>query len=217
MPCPYDVTFAECKSRTVHAIISSVNPRIPYDSPSRSRRSIRLPGYDYTLAGAYFITVCAARRQCVFGELDSDGHSIKPSPIGELVIECWDAIPKHFPGVELDGSVLMPNHFHGILIIPERQKRGPESPIFTWNAENFGKPVHGSIPTIIRSFKSAVSRRDTCDDIGASRPIWHRNYYEHVIRTECELDAIRKYIYENPLKWSHDPENPATVKPSSLA
>ena len=180
------------------------------------RRSIRLPGYDYTQTGAYFITICTAERQCLFGGVNHKERSLRPSPIGELVIDCWESIPDHFPDVELDEFVFMPNHFHGILIIAGQQKHGRRSPIYLRNAEAFGKPVQRSIPTIVRSFKSAVSRRNANEGVGASRPIWQRNYYERVIRTENELDEIRMYISENPAQWSEDPENPAVMK-NSLA
>jgi hypothetical protein len=79
--------------------------------PAGHRRSIRLPGYDYAQMGAYFVTVCTQARVCVLGEV-ADGI-ILPSPIGHLVERCWRALPTHFPGVELDAFVVMPNHIHG--------------------------------------------------------------------------------------------------------
>ncbi|RMF23817.1 MAG: transposase, partial [Bacteroidetes bacterium] len=130
------------------------------------RRSIRLKGYDYTQPGAYFITICTHRRAPLFGRV-VDGAMVL-NEYGEAAQACWDEIPTHFPHVELDAYVVMPNHIHGILWITDVGARHavpqqhavpqhavpPHGPI-----EQFGKPVPGSIPTIVRSFKSAVTRR----------------------------------------------------------
>ena len=80
-----------------------------------NRRSIRLKEYDYTQPGAYFVTVCTWRRENLFGEVvDRD---VRLNEKGHIVVECWNGIPEHFPGVELDAFVLMPNHIHGIIVI----------------------------------------------------------------------------------------------------
>ncbi|HOG45735.1 MAG TPA: hypothetical protein PLJ35_08885 [Anaerolineae bacterium] len=91
---------------------------------SRHRRSIRLSGYDYAQAGAYFITICTYQRECFLGQVH-DG-SLRLSPCGELVDECWRGLPLHFAHVELDAHVIMPNHIHGIiLIIDDGVSAGP--------------------------------------------------------------------------------------------
>ena len=179
------------------------------------RRSIRLPGYDYAQPGAYSVTICAADRRGIFGEIAAETAHLTISPIGYLVIESWANIPLHFPNVILDEFVLMPNHLHGILQIADQKDRGAIRPLASANPEAFGKPVPQSIPTIIRSFKSIVSRRVIDKGLGVGLPVWQRNYYEHVIRTESDLNNIRLYISENPQKWSEDPENPAVMKTSS--
>jgi putative transposase len=127
--------------------------------------------------------------------------------LGVIAEECWRAIPEHFPNVELGAYMIMPNHVHGIIIIRSdadaSERRGT---IYRAPAEQFGKPVIGSIPTIIRTYKSAVTRR-----IGRelnSTGIWQRNYYEHVIRNHEEWDRIRRYIESNPSRWAEDNENP---------
>ncbi|MBK9124089.1 MAG: hypothetical protein IPM16_13370 [Chloroflexi bacterium] len=89
---------------------------------TRHRRSIRLQGYDYTQSGAYFVTICTRDRTCLFGEI-ADG-TMTLNPVGEVVQACWDAIPTHFPTVELDAFVVMPNHVHGILVITDDWKDG---------------------------------------------------------------------------------------------
>lgn len=81
------------------------------------RRSIRLKGYDYAKAGAYFVTICTWHREYILGDI-VDG-SLVLSPVGEIAAQCWSAIPEHFPKVELDKCAIMPNHMHGILRISE--------------------------------------------------------------------------------------------------
>ncbi len=103
-----------------------------YDPQKHHRRSIRLKGYDYTQAGAYFITIVTKDRACLFGEVVED--DMRLSPMGIIVQECWLAIPDHFPHAVLDEFVVMPNHVHGIIVLNETEKVGarhavPERPV----------------------------------------------------------------------------------------
>jgi len=166
-----------------------------FDPDKHHRRSIRLKGYDYSQAGAYFVTICTKARGCLFGEI-IDGEMVL-NPFGEVVQACWDDLPRHYPHVELDAFVIMPNHAHGIIMISVGAGFKPA-------------PTHG-LPEIIRAFKTFSSRRinDLRDMSGV--PLWQRNYYEHVIRNEESLNTIRRYIIENPLRWADDPENPASI------
>ncbi|MBW2704487.1 MAG: transposase, partial [Deltaproteobacteria bacterium] len=81
------------------------------------RRSIRLKGYDYGQAGAYFVTICAWDRACLFGDVVEDRMRLNDA--GRIAEACWLAIPEHFPLVELDAFVVMPNHVHGIIVIAD--------------------------------------------------------------------------------------------------
>jgi len=170
----------------------------------RQRRSIRLRGYDYTQLGAYFITICTYQGQCLFGHV-LDGAMVF-SDAARIVRACWDEISVHFPNVELDEFVIMPNHVHGIMLIVHRGRgtacRGP-------TVESFGKPVPGSLATTIRSFKSAVTKRINQQRKTPGGSVWQRNYYEHVMRDEAALARIRDYIGTNPLRWALDRENPS--------
>ncbi len=145
------------------------------------RRRIRLSGFDYASPGGYFVTVCARRRRCVFGSIRDD--EMHANELGRLVQRCWTEIPMHFPGVERDAFVLMPNHIHGIL-------------------QYVGVGYIPPLPVVIATFKAAVSR--TIGD-----PVWQRSYHERIIRDERELAAKRQYIADNPIKWAVDRENPA--------
>ena len=170
---------------------------------TRLRRSTRLSGYDYTQDGAYFITICAYKHRCVFGEI-ADG-AMHLNELGIVIEHCMKDLPLHFTETRVDTSVVMPNHVHMIIAIECRGTacRAP--------TERFGKPSANSIPTIIRSFKSSVTKRinELCGTPG--NPIWQRNYYEHVIRDDDDLNAIRLYIEYNTLKWAEDKENPARL------
>lgn len=177
------------------------------------RRTVRLPDFDYSQAGAYFVTICAFQHKCVFGEIVNGEVSL--SPRGAVVEECWKSIPDHFPTVNLGAFIVMPNHMHGIIHITTIDNacscRGTACRAPTadnqLNNEKFGQPVSGSIPTIVRSFKSAVTKRVFELSSTPSLPIWQRGYYEHIIRTEHAYTQIEGYILENPLRWGDDPEN----------
>jgi len=127
---------------------------------------------------------------------------VEPSALGRVVPECWVQIPRHFSAAELDAFVIMPNHLHGLVLLNNRP-RG-----VAVNAEAFQKPVAGSVPTIVRSFKSAVSARAKQAGVALSHPVWQRNYFERVLRNGRELTQAMRYILENPARWQFDVENP---------
>ena len=95
-------------------------------SPVRSRRSIRLRGYDYSQAGAYFITLCTQNRQCLFGEIVDGGMQLNAA--GKMVQTVWDEIPAYYPGIDIDEFIIMPNHIHGIVTIVGAAPRGRPDP-----------------------------------------------------------------------------------------
>jgi len=181
------------------------------------RCSLRLKGYDYSQSGAYFVTICTTGRLCLFGEVVED--RMRLNAYGEVVSEEWlrGADLRPYLQLSTDEFVVMPNHIHGIVRIVAdaashhvdgvgaRRRRAP--------TEGFGKPVSGSIPTIIRAFKAATTKRIRAATGAPPGAVWQRNYYEHVIRNEKSLDRIRQYIADNPLSWAIDPDNPASVTP----
>jgi len=186
-----------------------------YDSDIHHRRSIRLRGYDYSRAGVYFVTLGTHNRECLFGQIVDGGMVLNDA--GRIVSEEWSNTPILRPDLELDEFVVMPNHFHGIIIITGRDTAHradtiPKGTAHRAPTERFGKPVPGSVPTIIRSFKSAVTRRVNEMRGTSGLKLWQRNYYEHIIRNETELNHIREYIINNPLKWDLDRENPARAR-----
>ena len=174
------------------------------------RRSTRLSDYDYAQPGAYFITICTQGRICLFGDV-KDGE-ILLNPLGRIAKECWMSLPQHFNRVSLDLVVVMPNHVHGIVRIAEDgRSRSRGTACRAPTMERFSHPDRGSLPTIIRSFKSSATKRINELRSTQGAQVWQRNYYDRVIRNERELDAIRQYLVDNPEKWPEDKENPQEV------
>ena len=181
-------------------------------NPENHRRSIRLKGYDYTRAGAYFVTICTKDRACLFGDV-ADGV-MRLNQMGHIVRQCWLAIPDHFPHVLLDEFVVMPNHVHGILVIMPTHDVGAThaSPLQNDDTPTRPRgPQPRSVASIVGSFKSAAAKRINEHRGTPGAPIWQRNYYEHIIRDDESLNLIRNYIADNPLRWQIDAENPNTI------
>jgi putative transposase len=173
--------------------------------------STRLKGYDYSQPGEYFVTVNTKNHERLFGTVTEE--EMRLSPVGEIAKNCWEEIPKHFHKVELDEFVVMPNHVHGIIIINEnyaivdsKYKGGDVAcNVSTWKM-GWKSPKRGSLGSIIRSYKSAVSK--WCHENNFYNFEWQPRFYDHIIRGEKELQNIRDYIINNPIKWFSDKENP---------
>jgi REP element-mobilizing transposase RayT len=130
------------------------------------------------------------------------------SVYGEIVSECWKAIPEHFRQAQLDEFVVMPNHVHGTLVIIDVGARHASPLRVTDTPHRPAGPKQHSLSAIVGSFKSAVSKciNEMRGSSGVS--VWQRNYYEHIIRGDNELGRIREYVVNNPLQWEMDVENP---------
>jgi len=167
------------------------------------RRSIRLKGYDYSKAGTYFITVCTQNYEHLLGEI-SDAEMLI-NAYGNIVQECWYDLPNHYPGLELDIFVVMPNHIHGIIVLADERAGLKPAPTKFTTKSAISKP-HG-LPEIVRAFKTFSARCINRIRGTTGAPFWQRSYYEHIIRNENELNRIREYIFYNPSRWSLDREN----------
>jgi REP element-mobilizing transposase RayT len=193
---------------------------MPTNNSTQNRRSIRLAEYDYTQPGAYFITICAHERACVFGDIVGD--EMRLNDAGWMVQQCWDEIPEHYPGIDIDAFTVMPNHIHGIVILVGATPRGcpvptpqirnrwegqAQGPAPTANTRNL------SLPDVVHRLKSLTTRR-YADGVKHhnwppfNKKLWQRNYYEHIIRDEEDLRDIRDYIQNNPLRWADDDLHP---------
>ena len=158
-----------------------------YHPERHHRRSIRLRGYDYAQDGAYFVTLCTQGRACLFGRVSD--RAVELTNIGRIVAEEWERTPVLRPNIELDEFIVMPDHIHGIIVIMDRDDSAPPPE----TANTLRSPAR-TLGAILRGFKGSVVRR-------VGRPIWQRNYYEHIIRSEAALDRIRRYIADNPARW----------------
>lgn len=184
--------------------------RIPEGpTPAPFRRSIRLSGFDYTTPAAYFVTICAHQRQCSFGDV-VDGV-MRVNGFGEIVREEWERSAEIRPELTIDAFVVMPNHFHGIVMIDV----GAHG-VRLLNANEHDNRAHVRAPlrppkslgAFIAGFKSAATKRINALRRTAGHPVWQRNYYEHVIRDDRDLAAIRDYIAGNPARWLEDEYRP---------
>jgi len=246
---------------------------VKYDVRKHHRRSIRLRGYDYAHAGAYFVTVCARERECLFGTV-VDG-AMRLNENGAIVDDWWRDIPRHFPRVDIDAHIIMPNHMHGIVVIDGNDPIGPTAvgagsprpgsprpglPGVKGGGGTQGEETRGEEPRggetrggetrggetpplqegeygggriaeiivgagsprpvkpptlgqIVAYFKYQSSKAIAAAREMPGVPVWQRNYYEHIIRSEESLDKIRWYITENPARWAFDRENPAAATP----
>jgi REP element-mobilizing transposase RayT len=162
-----------------------------------NRHSIRLQGYDYSQAGAYYVTMCAWQRRSLFGAIK--GGIMCPNGLGALIESEWNRIPEH-AAAELDAFVLMPNHLHGIIVLVGAGQRPAPT------AARFGHVPTGSLGVVVGQFKSRVTKQVMRLWPAWGHPIWQRNYYEHVIRNEKEWNSIRNYVGGNPIQWEADRE-----------
>jgi putative transposase len=153
-------------------------PKENYNPSNHNRQSTRLPTYDYSTDGAYFVTICLQERKPL----------LEKAEIHTILEENWNALPQRFPGVRLDDFVIMPDHIHLILWLTSQE---------------------GNVPTlgqVVGAYKSLTGRA-SLEYLRMQEPIlvsgnqfWQRGYYEHVIRSEFELQQKRAYIRDNPLK-----------------
>lgn len=154
----------------------------------RYHKNIRLPHYDYSSPGAYFVTIAVAERECCLGYI-SNGL-VKLTDMGKLVVRGWKWLPEQYAYVSHDEFIVMPNHIHGILLFANDRTRGLP------------------LGRIVAAFKTITTREINRSRNFPRRQFWQKDFYEHVVRDERDMARIREYIVNNPLQWSIDKENP---------
>ena len=195
----------------------------------RNRRSIRLHGYDYSQAGAYFVTICTQNRMCLFGGI-IDGE-MNLNDAGQMVVKWYQELENKFKDILCDEYIVMPNHFHGVVVnvvgadlrvcpgdgqsrriapTKPREHIGDEHDL-----DNHKTGAHTGAPlrAVVQWFKTMTTNEYIR---GVKRhgwlrfdgKLWQRNYYEHIVRNENELNRIRQYIMDNPAKWETDRNYP---------
>lgn len=151
------------------------------------RHSIRLRDFDYSSNNLYFVTICVQDRKSILGKVVGDRAFL--SPYGRIADTHWSKLTDRFSTIELDEYVIMPNHIHGIIGVRATVKVAP------------------TLGQIIGAYKSMVLHE--CLELAKIKDtifgkLWQRNYYEHIIRDEDDLNRIRKYIHNNPANWTKD-------------
>lgn len=165
--------------------------------------------YDYSETGAYFVTVCTQSRRELFGTVDVT--DVRLTEIGQIVADRWAALPRHHCNLRLDAFVVMPNHVHGALLLGADRATGAAGRAPTVLPRRFGAPDPSSLSTIVGSFKSSATKHVNLARGTPGKTLWQRNYFEHVIRDDDDLIAIRQYIADNPAQWTLDEYHPARL------
>jgi len=197
-----------------------------FDPKKHHRRSIRLPEYDYAQAGAYYVTIVAWHRECLFGDVVN--KDVKLNEAGKIVQWEWKELPKRLQFIEIGAFIVMPNHFHGILIFRENV-RATRQILINAHSGNVSLPnviidgIDGSplprgpqpksLGAIMTQFKSRVTKKLWKIRSLKGTLIWQRNYWEHIIRNQKDLQNKTDYIEANPMLWDEDDNNPINVKP----
>ncbi|MBF0239604.1 MAG: transposase [SAR324 cluster bacterium] len=187
-----------------------------YDPAIHHRRTIRLQGYDYSQNGAYFITICVQNRLCLFGEI-MDG-TMRLSDPGRMIEKWYHRLEQKFPQIQCDEFVCMPNHIHFIMENVGadpcvRPDSGTQSIMENVGADPCVRPDSGTLCDVVQWFKTMTTNeyiRGVKQDgwSAFSGKLWQRNYWEHIIRNETDLNHIRNYIQNNPVEWELDRLNP---------
>lgn len=165
-----------------------MNPHLP------TRKRLRLLDFDYSTEAIYFITLVTQSRLPLFGDIIAEKSVLNPA--GGAIEEVWRMLPERFISVEIDEYCIMPNHVHAILMIHQ-------SPGI-------------SLPSVVGWFKSMTTHVyiqgvQQHDWIRFDGKLWQRSYYDHIVRDEDDLNRVRQYIFDNPLQWSLDRENPKSI------
>jgi REP element-mobilizing transposase RayT len=141
------------------------------------RKALRLRTFDYSTPGAYFVTICVARKACVLGRVV--GTTVELSEKGAVVARHLTQLAGQ-TGVSVDCFVVMPNHVHAVLVLGGGRELG----------------------TLVGSFKSATTREINARRGVRSERLWQRGYFDHVVRDDDDLDRVRVYVATNPIRWS---------------
>ena len=168
--------------------------------------SARLKGWDYRAPGWYFVTICTHDHRCIFGDIVSG--QIRLSPSGQVADSELRNLPNHYPNISIDCFIVMPNHIHTVIVIDGQHRHSPNPETRAEPSRNnlvVIPPKAGSLAAIVRSYKAGVTHR--CHAMGLKTFAWQAGFYDHIVRGNTALQAIRDYIEQNPANWPQDPEN----------
>ena len=157
-----------------------------------SRKQLRIPYFDYSQNSAYFVTVCTYNRKNILGSVSEINSKLRvyPNICGEMIAQTLKSLEEKYPGINIDCFCVMPNHLHFILFKLDSNSNLYLSDIIKW----FKTQTTNKFIKLVKSGKA----------VPFEKHVWQRGYYEHIIRNERDLEEIRKYIEENPIKWIFD-------------
>ena len=177
--------------------------------PKLKRKNLRLKGFDYSLDGFYFVTICTRDRTCLFGNVV--GGSMRLNNFGEIIKSQWSQLERKYPDVKLNHFIIMPNHVHGIIVMTNAGAGSPRP-----DGRGLGA---GTAPLqrltlghVIAYFKYQSTKQINVVRGIPGMSVWQRNYYERIIRDENDLGRVRQYITNNPILWDSDPDNVNNIK-----
>ncbi len=171
----------------------------------RRRNTLRYAGYDYTMPGAYFVTICERYGRCVFGEIVE--QTMVLNPLGKIAENCLTEFANRHPEIALDAVVVMPNHLHLLLWLapdPEQVDGEPTPP----KERRFGDAVANSLSVLIGGYKGSVTQKARNQGLILKSALWQNNFHDHIVRSDQELERIRSYIHANPARWLEDQLHP---------
>ena len=170
----------------------------------RRRNSLRHASYNYTTAGAYFITICANRGKSIFGRVINQEMCL--NPLGAIATSCWFEFVNRHERVTADAHVIMPNHVHLLFWI------GKQTTDVQFDTEpverRFGCGIANSVSSYVSGYKSAVTQKARQRGLILAPPIWQDNFHDRVVRSNAELQRIRDYIANDPNRWLVDQLHP---------
>lgn len=184
----------------IRAILIEQCAAVPICMNYKQVKQFRLPYFNYASTGYYFVTICTKNRMHYFGQVEKGKMQL--SSLGTIADQCWGNISISAPYVILDAYKIMPNHLHGILLI--------DNPVQEqYLKEKKFQPQKDSLSIFIRNFKAAVTTR--AREIHPKIQLWQSRFFDRIIRNEKELNAVRKYIDDNPMQWEQDKNNPENL------
>ena len=177
-----------------------------YDPEKHHRHSIRWKGYDYSLPGGYFVTICTHNRECILGDIVDS--KMRLNDFGQIVCEQLLSLPKRYDHASVESSVIMPNHVHAIIVLSEIDSRDVGAGFETRPYTQAPFPTRHALTEIVRGFKTYSARTINRLRESPGRSVWQRSFYDRVIRDEREWMTFRWYIENNPARWAEDSDYP---------
>jgi len=194
---------------------------LPEYSQMEKRKQIRLPGFDYSEPRYYFVTICTQHKKHLFGRINNAEMVL--NDVGNMISHWWEQIPNKYSHIILDAFQIMPNHIHAIIQITNHNvgvDQNQFNPHVDPNKNEYinsinNRRTHRSAPTVgdIIQWVKTMSTNEYIRNVKTNnwptftKRIWQRNYYEHIIRNEENLNEIREYVKTNPQNWDSDENN----------